>query len=134
MRWLVLALLALIGVELGLFRAGQRGERELLEAARGDDPGAALFALHVLANRGETIPLDEDRVRALLTSEHPRAREFAMTWDGTRSAGDDLQRAYLAGLDDAAELARCDFYLRHQVLRPTLARLREYLAHSSSPR
>ena len=134
MRWLALTLVALIAVELGVFGARHRGEGELLDAAGGEDAGAALFALHVLANRGTTIPLDEERVRALLASEHPPSREFAMTWDATRGVGDELQRAYLDNLEDAAEFARCDFYLRHQVLRPTLARLREYLAHSSSPR
>ncbi len=134
MRALAWLLLAVVAVEVGVWRAQHRTDAELRAAAQDVDPAVSLFALHVLANRDQTVPLQAQDVSALLASEHALVREFAMTWDGTRHAGEELQRAYLEDTDDPAEVARCDFYLRHQVLRPTLARLREYLAHSPPPR
>ena len=127
MKWLALALLALVAVELGLWRAGHRTDDELRAAAGSEDPRAAAFALHVLANRGATVPLDEERVRALLRSEHAVLREYAMTWDLTRSTGEELQRAWLEGVLPADERTRATFFLEHQVRRPTLAELEDYL-------
>ena len=132
-RW-ALILLTLVVAEVLLWLPGRRSGEELRAAASGDDPRAAVFALHVLANRGETEPIERGRVRRLLDSEHAIVREYAMTWDGVRSAGPVLQRAYVDGLSDPAERARCDFYLSHQVKRPTLESLRAYLTHSSWPR
>lgn len=131
--WLIL-LSVLVLAEVGLFGLWHRDSDELRAAAAEPVSPASLFALHVLANRDDTEPLDLARVRALLESEHAEVREYAMTWDGTRAAGEQLQRAYLEGLEDEGERARCDFYLRHQILRPTLERLRAYLHHSSVPR
>jgi hypothetical protein len=121
----ILALVAALEVLFAVAR--HRPQAELLELAASGDAAERTFALHVLANRGDTLPLGAERIDALLASEHAVEREFAMTFDLTRTEGEARQRAYLEGLGDPDERARCDFFLRHQILRPTLARLRAYL-------
>jgi hypothetical protein len=83
----------------------------------------------VLANRGSApLALDAAAVEALLNSPDPLVRDLAMTGDGTRAAGDELQRAALEAQTDPAEQAIGRFLLRYQVRSPDLAALAAFRA------
>jgi hypothetical protein len=117
-----LALAAALALEVVLVR------RALGPVPR-EAAGATPAELHVLANRGSApLALDAAAVEALLHSPDPLVRDLAMTWDGTRAAGDELQRAALEAQTDPAEQAIGRFLLRYQVRSPDLEALAAFRA------
>jgi hypothetical protein len=105
-------------------------EARLLPPRLEPEPGS-LYEWHVLANRG-AVPraYTAEQAALLLASTDPLRRDYALTWDLTRHAGSDLQRAHLEALDarpeGAADAAIGRFFLDHQVKSPDLAALRAY--------
>lgn len=117
-----LALAAALALEVALVRSA-------LGPVPGDAAGATPWQLHVLVNRGAApLALDAAAVEALLNSPDPLLRDLAMTWDGTRAAGDELQRTALEAGTDPVEQAIGGFLLRHQVQSPDLEALAAFRA------
>lgn len=117
-----LALAAALALEVALVRRA-------LGPVPTDPARATPAELHVLVNRGaRPLALGPEAVAELLRSPDPLLRDLAMTWDGTRAAGEDLQRAALAAQADPVEERIGRFLLRHQVRSPDLAALADFRA------
>lgn len=130
-RIAIVLLAGLLGVELLVWTAHRRSAEEVRNALETGAPRESLFALHVLANRGATVPFDKQYARSMLASEHERVREYSMTWDVTRDAGRGPQRRHIATVEDRVEAERCRFLLDFQVTPPTLGALRGFYEGSA---
>lgn len=120
---LLLVCVAIVGLEFTWARVAHREEAELEAAARSEDVFERMFALHVLANRGEPRVFSPEFTAELLAESDPRLREFAMTRNFGRGAAAALQR-------EEVRLGRAtwpmEFYLRFRKMHLLEKHVRGY--------
>jgi hypothetical protein len=124
-RVLALFLAAVLVLDVLVFLGGRRTDEELHTAAQVGTPEERALALHVLANRGDTILLGEADLEALTSSGSDLLVEFAMTHDLARGDAAEAQRAWV---EAHPERERARFFLEHQVRRMLRRDLAAYFA------
>ena len=102
-----LALLAVLGLQVGLWALGHRDDTELQSALRSDDPDERIAAHFLLLERGsvDTTYVEQTLVeQALSGSAAPREVEFASTTSVCKYAGAGKQYAALFDRLDEGEV------------------------------
>ena len=115
----VLALL-LVG-ELALWQARHRTTAELELDARDGPVAERVFALHILAHRGEAQAFTQDELGALLTSPEPLLREYGMTAKFSAGEGAALQASFAEEQDATRAMVFLFHFRRTRVNQQALA-------------
>ena len=123
----LVALAAVVSIEVAVWGVLHRSDEEVLRAADSGTPRERAFALHVLANRGDPVVFGQERVAELLEGSDELLRELAMTYSFARVGDDVVQRAYV---DAHPEAVRTAFFFRHRRIRMLRRHLDDYLAAS----
>lgn len=114
--WLPHAVLAmLIGLEVAAFGVLHRTMSDLEALLESGTPRERVYALHVLANRGQPPRFSRRDLAEWFETQPPLVAELLMTHNFARFAGPRIRQRYIDEQADAADAARAEFWFQRQV-------------------